>query len=443
VTLLAPRTAPPLSPAPAGRSPTATLVACPDARPPAYQAAAGLAAAGALSSFLTGFYDRGPGPLRRAARRAAPATTARLDRWLGRRNNPAIPAARVRSSWSFDLALAAERRLGDGPRAAAARLALARWRTDRFDRAIAAAVAGPDRPSAALLFSDTATDHGLPACRREGLRSVLSVVHGDVLDECAVLDRLADRSPEFLDLYLGDARLDRAMLDWLHDRRLREAQLADLVLVPSTAIAESLARRGVPADRIRVVPYAADTRRFRPSPDWPRRGTGCTFLFAGGISVRKGVHDLLRAWKLAARPGWRLRLLGSTPRDPGPLGPLLDQPGVELAGRVPHSEVPEAMAEADAFAFPSLFEGSAVVTYEALASGLPLVTTAAAGSVARHGVEGLIVPPGDVEALAAAIERLGNDPEFRAASSAAARQRALEFDWPRYHRAVLDACTSD
>jgi glycosyltransferase involved in cell wall biosynthesis len=94
------------------------------------------------------------------------------------------------------------------------------------------------------------------------------------------------------------------------------------------------------------------------------------------------------------------------------------------------------------FVFPSLFEGSAVVTYEALACGLPAVVTPSAGSVVRDGVEGFLVPPGEVEPLAAAMERLGGDPQLRAAMSAAARARAEEFDWPRYNSAVADAVAS-
>jgi starch synthase len=87
--------------------------------------------------------------------------------------------------------------------------------------------------------------------------------------------------------------------------------------------------------------------------------------------------------------------------------------------------------------FPSLFEGSAVVTYEALASGLPCVVTAEAGSVVRDGLEGFIVGARDVDALAARMATLGRDRELRARMAAAARARALAFDWPRYHRALV------
>jgi glycosyltransferase involved in cell wall biosynthesis len=101
--------------------------------------------------------------------------------------------------------------------------------------------------------------------------------------------------------------------------------------------------------------------------------------------------------------------------------------------------MPARMAAADVFVFPSLFEGSAVVTYEALACGLPGIVTPDAGSVVRDGVDGFLVPPRDVETLAARMERLGADPALRAALAASARARALEFDWPRYHAALITA----
>ncbi len=73
------------------------------------------------------------------------------------------------------------------------------------------------------------------------------------------------------------------------------------------------------------------------------------------------------------------------------------------------------MAAADVFVFPSLFEGSAVVTYEALACGLPSVVTSAAGSVVRDRVEGFVVPPRDVRMLAEKMEQLGCNPALRGA----------------------------
>ena len=97
------------------------------------------------------------------------------------------------------------------------------------------------------------------------------------------------------------------------------------------------------------------------------------------------------------------------------------------------------MAAADVFVFPSLFEGSAVVTYEALACGLPGIVTAEAGSVVRDGVDGLIVPARDVEALAAAHGATRQRPGFAGRLRRLGPRRAEAFDWPRYHEAVLGA----
>src|SRR6202030_2558360 len=79
---------------------------------------------------------------------------------------------------------------------------------------------------------------------------------------------------------------------------------------------------------------------------------------------------------------------------------------VQLVGAVPRSEILAHYAWADVFLLPSICEGSATATYEALAAGLPVVCTPNTGSVVRHGREGFVVPVRDVEALVAALEQL-------------------------------------
>ena len=308
------------------------------------------------------------------------------------------------------------------------------WRTRRFDRGLARSLAR-HQPGAALVFSDVGSEFALPTCRGRGIATILSMVHGDVREERLVLEREAEAAPDFFRIYLGDGALDRDELAWLHNRRLRDLELADRILVPSDHIAETLARHGTARGTIVVIPYAADTRRFRPDPV-NRHDTSCTFLFAGGVTQRKGIKYLLEAWRRVRRPGWRLQLLGPLPSQPGPLVDYLDE--VEHLGRVSHAEMPARMASADVFVFPSLFEGSAVVTYEALACGLPSIVTPNAGSVVRDGVEGFVVPAGNVETLAARMERLGGDAPLRETMSRAARARAEVFDWSRYHSAVIE-----
>ncbi len=405
-------------------------VASPDARPPAYQAAAGLADAGVLHEFVTGFYYDGEGSFSAIGKRIAPRSFASLERKLSRRHQPGIPAERVRAFPAFDVALAVENR-SNSP----VRHRVARWRTRRFDRDLTRSLRR-NPPGLLLAFSDVASEFGLPYCGQAGIPAVVSMVHGDVREEVEVLNREQERSPDFFPIYLGDGPLDRTELGWLHDRRLQDLELADLILVPSDHIAETLQLHGTDRSRIAVIPYAADTQRFLPKPG-KRHDESCVFLFAGGITQRKGIKYLLEAWRLVRRPGWRLGLLGGLPRDTSALEPFRDE--VDFLGRVGHSEMPAKMAEADVFVFPSLFEGSAVVTYEALACGLPSIVTAESGAVARDGLDGSIVAGADVESLAASMERMGRDPSLRETMSLSARARAEEFDWARYHAALIAA----
>ncbi len=99
---------------------------------------------------------------------------------------------------------------------------------------------------------------------------------------------------------------------------------------------------------------------------------------------------------------------------------------------VPHSEVEAHYAWADVFLLPSLYEGSATVIYEALRAGLPVVVTPNAGSVARDGQDGFVVPVRDSDAVVAALERLAADPDLRLALGRSAAARGAQFGLDAY-----------
>jgi colanic acid/amylovoran biosynthesis glycosyltransferase len=101
-----------------------------------------------------------------------------------------------------------------------------------------------------------------------------------------------------------------------------------------------------------------------------------------------------------------------------------------LTGELPRQQVGEHLAAADVFVLPSLSEGISNAALEAMAAGLPVVVTDVGGmrELVRDGVDGLLVPPRDPPALAAALARLLTDPDLRADLSAGARRRAGEFD---------------
>lgn len=222
-------------------------------------------------------------------------------------------------------------------------------------------------------------------------------------------------------------------------RALAELRAADAVAIPSGFVRASFLAE---ADDARLIetPFGVDTARFRPAPppgDAPPAAARRPFrvLFVGQAGIRKGLPDLLEAW---ARLGWRdaeLHLVGRISPDLRAILPRYARlPGLRCTSHIP--DLADTYRAADVFAFPSIEEGSALVTYEALASGLPVVTTYNAGSLVRDGVEGFIVPIRAADELAARLDDLRARPALRREMSAAARRRAEEFTWQRYGDAL-------
>jgi glycosyltransferase involved in cell wall biosynthesis len=154
------------------------------------------------------------------------------------------------------------------------------------------------------------------------------------------------------------------------------------------------------------------------------------------VCLRKGAPYMLeaaRALKGLAEFRWcgALQLLPEAARRLGEY--------VDLRGPVPRPQMAEHYAWADVFLLPSICEGSATVCYEALAAGLPVITTPNAGSVVRDGLEGFIVPIRDVGAIADRLERLAGDRELLEEMSRRAAERAKEFTLEKYGARLIRA----
>jgi glycosyltransferase involved in cell wall biosynthesis len=94
---------------------------------------------------------------------------------------------------------------------------------------------------------------------------------------------------------------------------------------------------------------------------------------------------------------------------------------------------------ADVFLLPSVCEGSATVTYEAMGAGLPVIATPNTGSVVRDGTDGFIVPVRDADAVVAKVELLANEPDLRRHMGEQARARASDFTVAEYGRRLVSA----
>ncbi len=229
----------------------------------------------------------------------------------------------------------------------------------------------------------------------------------------------------------------RWLIPYDHLRREQEEALAefdaaDHVLVPSQYCYDTFVAEGFDPKKLILIPRGFDPGLFRPGP---KPDTTFRVIFVGLLAVRKGLKYLLEAWQRLALPGAELMLVGTLHAELKPLlTPYLSRDDVL---HVPFTDDPGArMRSADLFVFPSLDEGSAKVTYEAMACGLPVVVTANAGSVARDGRDGFIVPQRSVEAL---MEKILYFYENREAAVAMGREgcRFIQrFTWDRYEETL-------
>ncbi len=238
--------------------------------------------------------------------------------------------------------------------------------------------------------------------------------------------------------------LDREFARWGMNKRFYEGRLrralgeldrADYVLVGSEYAHSTYVEHGYPAERLFTVPYGVDTERYRPAPEPPRGPF--RVLYMGQISLGKGIPYLLQAWKSLGWTDAELWLVGNvSPEVRQAVGPLLALPGVHTPGFV--RDPVAAYQSADVFCIPTLAEGSAKVTFEAMACGLPMITTVEAGSMARHECEALICPAADARALADALQRLRDDVALRETLGHAARLRIENYTWASYGQRLVD-----
>ncbi|HEU4618591.1 MAG TPA: glycosyltransferase family 4 protein [Gammaproteobacteria bacterium] len=189
------------------------------------------------------------------------------------------------------------------------------------------------------------------------------------------------------------------------------------VIVTSRWTARTLAGAGVPAERIRVVEPGTDPA----PPRLPRFGTPWRLLCVGTLTPRKRHALLVEALAPLRDRSWVLDCVGSTARDPAAaaaLRGLIERHGLEgrvhLRGELDPAAVAEYYRGADAFVLASDLEGYGMALAEAVAHGLPIVSTTAGAIPDTVPAAGsLLVPPGDGAALSAALARLFDEPGLR------------------------------
>ncbi|MFI5048047.1 MAG: glycosyltransferase family 4 protein, partial [Acidimicrobiia bacterium] len=238
------------------------------------------------------------------------------------------------------------------------------------------------------------------------------------------------------------------------DMQMRVARaMPRVVTVSENSKRDIVEQMGVDPERLHIVPVGVDPAMFRPMPDIARV-PGRLMTTTSSDMPMKGLSVLLEALAKVRteRNDAELVIIGK-PKKRGRIPPIIERLGLQGAVRFVHGVTTERIvqlyAEADVAVVPSLYEGFSLPAVEAMACGVPLVATtggAVPEVVGTHEETGLLVPPGDPDALAVMLLRALGDRELRARVGAAGRARALEqFTWRRtaigtveHYRALLD-----
>src|SRR5437867_4190788 len=222
----------------------------------------------------------------------------------------------------------------------------------------------------------------------------------------ALLKEEQERWPEW-EPWLGSCPNDNTVMQ----RQMVEWRLANLIIGGSAFVLESLRPYHVPQDKCRLIPYGIPLARFSPKERGKNRGPRpLHVLFVGEIELRKGVPYLLEALRILKTPQIAVKLAGTIRLDRDKLKPY--RQFATFLGQVPRARIMELYDWADVFVLPSICEGSALVTYEALACGLPVIATPNTGAPLSDGTEGILISVRDSEALARTLEMFVRDQAF-------------------------------
>lgn len=214
-----------------------------------------------------------------------------------------------------------------------------------------------------------------------------------------------------------------------YDRLGAEWAAADLVLVNSRWSKQALIAQGVPAKKLVVTPVA-----FEPSSPVvvKRRNDGdepLAVLWLGTVNLRKGIQYLIAAAQTLANENVRFIVAGplAISEDALKTAPA----NMTFLGQVNRADAEDCYRNADVFVLPTISDGFAITQIEAMAQGLPVITTPNCGEVVEHGIDGVIVPAADSANLASAIYKLERDRALLRDMSYFASRKAQTFHLPR------------
>lgn len=390
-----------------------------------YQVARALDERGALDSLVTDLYwptsrpwaqaieKRLPAPVRRAlAARTAPSLDDRLVRLCGVSGAisqiaamaPAVPFAMRRR--------------------------LVRWTDHALGRRARRIAARRDSAILSYSYYAHAAFVGAPA----HLPRILFQLHPHPTSVRTILRRELELHPECRVSLLKEWEL--ALPEDDYHRLVDETLAAHSYIAASSFTRQTMIDNGLPGDRIAVAPYGVDLAWFTPSSDTPEFGRPLRVLFVGTINQRKGISYLIEALNHFEPAQIHLTVCGRVVDDLS----VLRSARVELDIRpnVSAEELRQQYRKADVFVLPSLAEGFGHVLLEAMACGLPVITTTrtAGPDLIRPAREGFVIEPANAEALVETFQWCLDHRSQLSEMRDAARARAEDFSWVSFRSNV-------
>ncbi|HEV2646786.1 MAG TPA: glycosyltransferase family 4 protein [Acidobacteriaceae bacterium] len=210
-------------------------------------------------------------------------------------------------------------------------------------------------------------------------------------------------------------------------------EAADAITIASSFSYRSFLACGVPEHKLHRIPLGVRLETFSKTAE-PARGT-FEVLFAGQVSLRKGIPYLLQAFAALQHPRKRLRIAGAVAPEIKTLLAELPQQHVEFLGSIAQAELSRKMSESHLLVLPSIEDGFGMVLSQAMACGCPILATTNTGGddLITDGVEGFIVPIRDAAALTARMQQLADDPALQQQMSEAALARVQHIGgWRQY-----------
>jgi glycosyltransferase involved in cell wall biosynthesis len=208
-------------------------------------------------------------------------------------------------------------------------------------------------------------------------------------------------------------------------REESEYEEADCITVPSTFVYRTFLEKGIPANKLRLLPYGVNLSRFQPdgNPDSQR----FDILFVGGMSLRKGIQYLVQAYQRVKHPAKSLTFVGAPSVS---LIEALSSRGIWpddaiVLGHMPQIELKKIMSRSHVLVLPSIEEGLAMVMAQAMACGCPVIASSNTGAedLMTDGIEGYILKVRDVSGLTDKLQQLADEPRLRDAMGNKALQK--------------------